>query len=248
MLKRRENNAEEDEMYADFVDAPTAPTTLSETALAILQFEGDRAWEVKDEEQIPWMVPNSNCIVHPKSSAVLNWQKMMLVCTLFVAVAVPYELAFTKQDNTSNLFWLHRLVDLLFVIDIIVTCNTAIPIGRIWEEEETASGLGSCSSCSQVTPYSVEEKSEVAPNSSNNQVLEEEPGGVLETNRIRLVYKYWWSGWFAVDILSVFPFYLFDSNMQAVRLIRLLRLVKLSKIAKSMDILRVSDISLYSTS
>merc|ERR1719399_2505198 len=47
-----------------------------------------------------------------------QWDVVMVVCLLFTAAVTPYEVAFLETEWNA-LFWLNRLVDLLFVGDMV---------------------------------------------------------------------------------------------------------------------------------
>eukprot|EP00753_Platysulcus_tardus_P004747 PLAT12659.1.p1 GENE.PLAT12659.1~~PLAT12659.1.p1 ORF type:complete len:850 (-),score=394.01 PLAT12659.1:54-2603(-) len=65
-------------------------------------------------------------IIDPRSPAMRNWDVVMLVLLMFTATVTPYETALlpTRWDA---LFWINRLVDVCFLVDICLNFFTAYP-------------------------------------------------------------------------------------------------------------------------
>lgn len=49
-----------------------------------------------------------------------KWDTLTLVCLIVVAVLTPFELAFLEVSIGDTLFTLNRVVDAVFVMDIIL--------------------------------------------------------------------------------------------------------------------------------
>jgi hypothetical protein len=156
-----------------------------------------------------------------------------------------------KDDFFSFIFWLNRLIDILFFIDMAVTCNTAVPsheadskrVATGWEGEDhdcvtwLVEKCGCGTGTSKVEPLENPEPEEADPEDPNTYLLQDLT--VFDVDRWSLLRRYWRSGWLLIDSLAIFPFYLLNPDALVVRLIRLCRFVKLAKIARSMDVLRV---------
>ena len=53
-----------------------------------------------------------------------NWQMIVMLLLLYTAIITPYELAYLDPRPDWILFWVNRLVDVLFIIDIFINFNT----------------------------------------------------------------------------------------------------------------------------
>jgi potassium voltage-gated channel Eag-related subfamily H protein 7 len=61
---------------------------------------------------------DAKCIIDPKSEFQGNWDMVMIVCLLFTAIITPFEVAFITPSFDA-LWAINRLVDLLFMIDLV---------------------------------------------------------------------------------------------------------------------------------
>jgi potassium voltage-gated channel Eag-related subfamily H protein 7 len=61
----------------------------------------------------------------PDSSFISKWDVVIMICLLFTASVTPYEVALLKvQIGTGFLFWVNRLVDTIFLVDMGVQFST----------------------------------------------------------------------------------------------------------------------------
>lgn len=53
-----------------------------------------------------------------------RWDLLMVGCLLFTAIVTPYEACYMESNGFDFLFWLNRVVDCCFILDMFVTLNT----------------------------------------------------------------------------------------------------------------------------
>lgn len=58
-------------------------------------------------------------ILNPRSAFIRSWDLVTILLLLFTAVVTPYEVAFLNTSPAEFLFWVNRLVDVCFVVDIV---------------------------------------------------------------------------------------------------------------------------------
>eukprot|EP00898_Chlorokybus_atmophyticus_P002905 jgi/Chlat1/3615/Chrsp237S00261 len=73
-------------------------------------------------------------MIDPRGGFMRHWDVLMLSLLFWTAVITPYEVAFLQTSIHSGLFWINRLVDLLFTIDIIMNFNLMYfdPADNVW--------------------------------------------------------------------------------------------------------------------
>lgn len=62
-------------------------------------------------------------LFQPQGRFMRKWNLLLVLLMLFTAVVTPYEVAFLSSGPTEPIFWVDRVVDFLFFIDIFVTMN-----------------------------------------------------------------------------------------------------------------------------
>jgi hypothetical protein len=62
-------------------------------------------------------------LFQPQGRFMRKWNLLLVVLMIFTAVVTPYEVAFLSSGPTEPIFWVDRVVDFLFFIDIFVTMN-----------------------------------------------------------------------------------------------------------------------------
>jgi hypothetical protein len=72
-----------------------------------------------------WRAREKTALIHPASGFMRRWDMVTLVLLAFTAVVTPFEVCFLdpSSDITDGLFWVDRLVDLLFAVDVFVNFN-----------------------------------------------------------------------------------------------------------------------------
>ena len=65
-------------------------------------------------------------VINPHSNFVVVWDIMMLVLILVISFTVPYETGFLDADEDSGFFYLNRVTDVAFAIDLLL--NFFLPI------------------------------------------------------------------------------------------------------------------------
>eukprot|EP00937_MAST-01D_sp_MAST-1D-sp2_P005892 g5892.t1 len=68
-----------------------------------------------------WAAPK---VMMPSSARGKRWDLVMVVCLIFCALVTPYEVAFLKT-SLNPLFVVNRIIDLLFVLDMVKSFFTA---------------------------------------------------------------------------------------------------------------------------
>ena len=154
-------------------------------------------------------------VVDPRQNKFLPmWDCIMILGLGYTATVTPYEVAFLPEADVLNegpgfLWILNRFVDLIFCLDIALTCNTMY-------EEPVAAG-----------------------------------SGFWVGRRRQICRRYISSPWCIIDLISIFPFFLFSmqksrsgeddsggggaSVFAAIRLVKLLRMLKLARVLKAAD-------------
>ena len=73
---------------------------------------------------------DAKCIVDPKGDFQGNWDLVMVACLMFTAIVTPFEVAYI-EPAFNGLFIINRLVDLLFLIDLICQFFTPFYNGKM---------------------------------------------------------------------------------------------------------------------
>ena len=78
--------------------------------------------------------PASNCcpVMTPKNKFFNFWDPVIITCLIFTAIVTPVEVAFLRQPEWpfDGLFYINRVVDFTFVIDMLVQFNLAYPVSN----------------------------------------------------------------------------------------------------------------------
>eukprot|EP00966_Prymnesium_polylepis_P201799 4675806-Prymnesium_polylepis.3 len=64
-------------------------------------------------------------VIDPRSSHFMKyWDSCTIAALIFTALATPFEVAFLPppKDTSSSLFWINRVVDSVFLIDMFLCC------------------------------------------------------------------------------------------------------------------------------
>lgn len=75
----------------------------------------DELGEKQDEEQILF---RSKRLIHPNSNFMSFWDINTILWLTFTAIVTPFEVAFINTDLGNPLFWINRVVDLFFILDM----------------------------------------------------------------------------------------------------------------------------------
>lgn len=59
-------------------------------------------------------------VLDPRHRRMARWDSFVAVLLLFTAIVTPFEVCFLEPEWRSALFWINRLVDLSFILDIVV--------------------------------------------------------------------------------------------------------------------------------
>lgn len=62
-------------------------------------------------------------VLDPRSQAYGNWENVLMLLLLYTACITPYEVAFCDTKVGEPLFWINRVVDLCFAIDLGLNFN-----------------------------------------------------------------------------------------------------------------------------
>lgn len=78
-----------------------------------------------DPSQLPaWYMIDSRTSRH-----ITKWDFTLVLALTVVAVLTPFEVAFLPQSQAiDGLFWMNRLLDLIFAVDIVVVCFRIVAI------------------------------------------------------------------------------------------------------------------------
>jgi len=73
------------------------------------------------------LVHERHALIHPASLFMRRWDIVTLVLLAFTATVTPFEVCFLNPDVDlrDGLFWVDRLVDLLFAFDVVINFNLA---------------------------------------------------------------------------------------------------------------------------
>ena len=73
-------------------------------------------------------------ILNPMSSRMQTWDGVLFVCLVFTAVVTPFEVGFSETRLYHPMFVINRIVDLVFVADIVVNFRLAFydVHDRVW--------------------------------------------------------------------------------------------------------------------
>jgi len=66
-------------------------------------------------------------LIHPQSTSMQKWNLIVLIALIFTAFCTPFEVAFLETKENA-LFFINRIVDVIFLIDIILVFYTQIKI------------------------------------------------------------------------------------------------------------------------
>jgi len=66
--------------------------------------------------------------IDPRDGFMRRWDVVMILCLMFTALVTPYEIAFLAEESEKStyeplkdwLFWVNRMVDFLFFVDMII--------------------------------------------------------------------------------------------------------------------------------
>ena len=75
-------------------------------------------------ESKPFYIRNSK-VIDPHSDVMVAWMLVVFGVTIYTGLATPIEVAFIGADVTSWFFILNRVVDLLFICDMVLIFRTA---------------------------------------------------------------------------------------------------------------------------
>ena len=64
-------------------------------------------------------------VLNPDSAGVQRWDSLTFALLIFTAVITPFEVAYLTVKTKQFLFWINRLVDLVFIADIFVQFRLA---------------------------------------------------------------------------------------------------------------------------
>jgi len=76
-----------------------------------------RSSRKRTAHQDPWLID-------PRNAFMRRWDMLTLVLLAFTAIVTPYEVAYLgKASIKSVLFWINRLVDFIFYVDLVMNFN-----------------------------------------------------------------------------------------------------------------------------
>lgn len=168
----------------------------------------------------------SKSTINPRSRVLVAWDFMLIVCLVYVALMVPFDVVFMEDGETDELFWVNRVVDVFFVLDMVVQCflrdldaRGKYMMGRGAIAQECASRAGCVALLS--FPAAVRGAAPVLTAATRCADLR---------------------GWFWVDLVSVLPFEVLGVllNSEAAETLQLVRLVRLFRLFKLLRVLRAS--------
>lgn len=61
-------------------------------------------------------------VLDPSSSFMVRWDFLTTLCLLFTIFVTPYEVSFL-ETKLNELFWINRVVDFVFIVDIFITMH-----------------------------------------------------------------------------------------------------------------------------
>jgi len=67
--------------------------------------------------------PSASWLMDPRTTYMRRWDILAVYLLAFTAVVTPFEVAFLSPNWKSALFWVNRLVDILFIIDLVMNFN-----------------------------------------------------------------------------------------------------------------------------
>ena len=65
-------------------------------------------------------------VMNPYSNFIITWDIIMLILILCISFSVPYEAGFFESTETTDFFYLNRVTDAAFAIDLVL--NFFVPI------------------------------------------------------------------------------------------------------------------------
>ena len=78
----------------------------------------------KDKVSSPANIP---FVLDPTSKRMQQWDLLMMVLLLYTATVTPFEIAFIQTDPESLLFFVNRIVDACFILDMVFNFLLAYP-------------------------------------------------------------------------------------------------------------------------
>jgi len=66
-------------------------------------------------------------VIDPRSKTYSNWEAVLVAMLAFCATVTPFEVAFLVISWRDSLFWLNRIVDLTFLLDMGINLNLGFP-------------------------------------------------------------------------------------------------------------------------
>ncbi len=179
--------------------------------------------------------------IDPHSKHIQRWDVLTTVALLFTATVTPFEVALLEPSPlrdmiTDPLSWANRIVDLIFVFDIVLQCfivyQEPIERGGAWVYDNRKILLRYLTSCAPLTDTPVSNLHGRSPSRSHLSCS-------MPCRACR---------WAPLDVTTAIPIDLIlasledgDSNAQAdsddnagaLQLVRMLRLVKLARIVRA---------------
>ena len=78
-----------------------------------------------DASQLPaWYMIDSRSSKH-----IIKWDFTLVLALVVVALVTPFEVAFLPQaQSLDGLFWVNRILDLIFAVDIVVVCFRIVAV------------------------------------------------------------------------------------------------------------------------
>jgi hypothetical protein len=92
------------------------------SAQVVLRSEATRDFNTmltEIDEQVVHLKERETYLINPDSSTMRKWEVILGLCLAYTMFMTPYESAFLKLE-INGLFWVNRLVDLVFFVDMII--------------------------------------------------------------------------------------------------------------------------------
>ena len=103
---------------------------LSDEAKEKMKTEFDSLVEIteRDHQGVGCMLfwNQDHGVINPHSNLIVSWDILMLVLILVISFTTPYETGFLDVDEDSGFFYLNRVTDVAFRIDLLL--NFFLPI------------------------------------------------------------------------------------------------------------------------
>ena len=200
-------------------------------------------------------------IIDPQHSRWMRYHDLLMVVALaFTAIVTPVEVAFIEENHlSSGLWWLNRLVDLVFLLDMLISFNLA------YREHSDRGGHCTPADPSLAPSLSLSLAPPPPPPSPSPSPLRSDKGccaplGAAGVFNRRLIVLNYVRGWFLIDLISIAPFFLISFDYAdpwgvlqvapeevgtsesgasperaatLVRIVKLLRMLKLTRVFKA---------------